>query len=114
LNPNLLIYVAGRVSVLEEKPESIFKSFWHKHWTSKSEAEKKRLKSYIPLFMYTFAFLYGVVYLSILNTVNRNQTGSTVRSGFGDKTYAQRQAEKLKKEIDDSFVGYRKRVSGGR
>jgi len=106
--------VAERVSFLEDKPKSLVKSFIHKYWTSKSEAEKKRLKSFIPLFMYTFAFLYGVIYLSILNTVNRNQTGSTVRSGFGDKTYAQRQAEKLKKEIDDSFVGYRKRVSGGR
>ena len=103
-----------RVLALGVKLKGIFKFFLHRHWTSKSEKEKKRLKSFIPLFLYTFAFLYGVVYLSILNTVNRNKTGSTVRSGFGDKTYAQSQAEKLKKEIDDSFVGHRKRVSGGR
>lgn len=110
----LINYLAERVSVLEEKPKGIFRSFLNRHWTSKSEKEKKRLKSFIPLFLYTFAFLYGVIYLSILNTVNRNKTGSTVRSGFGDKTYAQRQAEKLHKEIESSFVGYRKRVSGGR
>ena len=114
MNANLSIYPAERVSVLEGKPKGIFKSFFDRHWSSKSEKEKKRLKSFIPLFLYTFAFLYGVIYLSILNTVNRNQTGSTVRSGFGDKTYGQRQAEKLKKEIDNSFVGDRKRVSGGR
>ena len=83
-------------------------------WGHRSEKEKKRLRSFVPLFLYGFAVFYGVIYLSILNTVNRNQTGNTVRSWWGDDlTYAQKQAKKRKKEIDTSYKLLRKQVSGG-
>ncbi len=92
-----------------------FKAFWDRVWTQKPEAERKRLKSYIPLAMYTFAFVYFVIYLSILNTVNRDKTGDAVKNFFGDDVphwvKMQRQQEK---EIEESYKYTRKRVSGGR
>ncbi len=90
-------------------------SLWYRLWGHKSEAEKKRIKSYIPLLLYTFGFAYGVIYLSILNTVNRNKVGTTVKSWFGGdrpEVVAAREREKL--EVKESFNLIRKRVSGGR
>ena len=95
---------------LEEKKDSL----WYRLWSHRSEKEKKRLRGFVPLFLYGFAVFYGVIYLSILNTVNRNKTGNTVRAWWGDDlSYAQKQSGKLHKEIDRSFVLLRKQVSGG-
>jgi len=44
------------------------KTLWrrlHLWWYGKEEAEQKRLKSFIPLTLYTIAVIYGVIYLSI-------------------------------------------------
>ncbi len=84
-------------------------------WENKSESERKRLRSFIPWFLYAFAVLYGVVYLSILNSVNRYNTGNTVKSWFGgDHPTIARLKARQEKEIQESFKGLRKRVSGGR
>ena len=89
-------------------------ALWYRLWDHRSEKEKKRLRSFIPLILYGFAIFYGVIYLSILNTVNRNKTGNTVRSWWGDDlTFAQKQAKQLHEEIDRSFKLLRKQVSGG-
>ena len=89
-------------------------TLWYRFWDHRSEKEKKRLRSFIPLLIYGFAIFYGVIYLSILNTVNRNKTGNTVRSWWGDDlTYAQEQAKELQEEINRSFKLLRKQVSGG-
>ncbi len=96
---------------MEKKKQSL----WYRLWDHKSEQEKQRLKSYIPLFLYTAAFVYGVIYLSILNTVNRYNSGATVKSWFGGdrpEVIAARQKEKT--QIEESFSQLRKRVSGGR
>ncbi len=86
-----------------------------KWWEDKSEQERKRIRSYGPLVLYTVAVLYGVVYLSILNTVNRYNTGSAVKSWFGgDLPEVVLLKEQQRKEIEASFKGMRKRVSGGR
>jgi hypothetical protein len=90
-------------------------SLWHRLWGHKSEAEKKRIKSFIPLILYTFGFAYGVIYLSILNTVNRDKVGTTVKSWFGgDRPEVVAAREREKSEVLGSFSGLRKRVSGGR
>ena len=98
-----------------EKPQTKKEgTLWFRLWDHRSNQEKKRLRSFIPLILYGFAVFYGVIYLSILNTINRNKTGNTVRSWWGDDlTYAQKQAKKLHEEIDRSFKLLRKQVSGG-
>ena len=84
-------------------------------WESKPEKEQRRLKSFIPWFLYAVAVLYGVIYLSILNTVNRYKTGTTVKSWFGgDLPEVERMKRKQAKEIEESFKGLRKKVSGNR
>ncbi len=94
----------------QEKP-----SLWYRLWDHKSEKEKQRIKSYIPLILYTVAFVYGVIYLSILNTVNRYNSGVTVKSWFGgDRPEVIAAREKEKTQIEESFHQIRKRVSGGR
>jgi len=90
-------------------------SLWYRLWDHKSEAEKKRIKSYIPLLLYTFGFAYGVIYLSILNTVNRDKVGTTVKSWFGgDRPEVIAAREREKREVLESFQDLRKKVSGGR
>lgn len=90
-------------------------SLWHRLWGHKSQTEKKRLKSFIPLVLYTVAFVYGVLYLSILNTVNRDQTGTAVKRGWRSlSSHELMEKEKNIKEIEASFKGLRKRVAGGR
>ncbi|NIQ02349.1 MAG: hypothetical protein GWM98_19760 [Nitrospinaceae bacterium] len=84
-------------------------------WFSKPETERKRIKSFIPLVLYTFGFLYFVIYLSILNSVNRYKSGSTVKSWFGgDRPEIVKMKERQEKEIQESFKALRKKVSGGR
>jgi len=84
-------------------------------WTHKPVQEKKRIKSFIPLILYATFVLYGVIYLSILNSVNRYKTGTTVKSWFGGEAPAiVKMKEKQAKEIEASFKELRKRVSGNR
>ncbi|NIQ03715.1 MAG: hypothetical protein GWM98_28005 [Nitrospinaceae bacterium] len=91
-------------------------SLWYRLWDHKSEKEKKRLKSFVPLILYTIAFIYGVLYLSILNSVNRYNPGTTVKSWYGgDKPEIVEARKKEIREIDESFKTLiRKRVAGGR
>lgn len=90
-------------------------NFLKRWWFSKPETERKRIKSFIPLVMYTVGFAYFVIYLSILNSVNRYKSGSTVKSWFGgDAPGIIEMKEKQQKEIEESFKALRKRVSGNR
>ncbi|MEC7641082.1 MAG: hypothetical protein VYC17_02900 [Nitrospinota bacterium] len=94
--------------------ENLLRRLWHRLWGHKSEAEKKRLTSFIPLVLYTFAFTYGVIYLSILNTVNRDRTGTTVKRGFENLSSKELiERERNLREIKASFKNLRKRVAGG-
>jgi len=96
--------------VKEEKP-----SLWYRLWDHKSEKEKQRLRSLIPWFLYGFAVFYGIIYLSILNTINRDRTGTTVKTWFGgDRPEVVKAREREKMEVLASYDGVRKRVSGGR
>ncbi len=83
-------------------------------WRKKTESEQKRLKSFIPLSLYTFGFLYFVVYLSILNTVNRGKTGDSVKNWFGGDPPWVMEQKQIREDIKNSFTKTRKRVSGGR
>jgi hypothetical protein len=88
---------------------------YYRVWDHNSEKEKKRLKSFIPLILYAFFVMYGIIYLSILNTVNRYKTGTTVKHWFGgDKEEVKAAKLKEKLDIELSFNNLRKRVSGGR
>ena len=91
------------------------KSLWYRIWDHRSDREKKRLRSFVPWILYGIAVFYGVIYLSILNTVNREKTGTTVKTWFGGDSQEIIDArQKEEKEIRDSFKFLRKRVSGGR
>ena len=85
-------------------------------WNNKGEAEQKRLKSFIPLSLYTIAFMYGVIYLSILNTVNRSKGMDAVKTWYGgDRSEIVRALTREKEDLESSFKNMiRKRVSGGR
>ena len=84
-------------------------------WNNKGEAEQKRLKSFIPLSLYTIAFIYGVIYLSILNTVNRSKGMDAVKTWYGgDRSEIVRALTREKEDLESSFKMIRKRVSGGR
>ncbi len=84
-------------------------------WESKPLQEQKRLRSFIPWFLYSVAVLYGVIYLSILSSVNRYKTGTTVKSWWGgDAPAVTRMKQEQAQEIEDSFKELRKRVSGNR
>jgi hypothetical protein len=98
----------------EEKPKSLIGRVYHWLWGGRPLAEKKRINSLIVLCLYTVAFLYFVIYLSILNSVNRNKTGSTVKNWFGgDPPELVRLKEQQQKDIENSFKLLRKPVSGG-
>lgn len=89
-------------------------TLWYRLWDHKSPQEKKRLRSFIPLILYTFFVLYGVIYLSILNSVNRGRAGVTVKGWWGDTKADLTEMKKRQQiEIDESFKSPRKRVSGG-
>ena len=95
----------------EDKKDTL----WYKLWDHRSLKEKRRLRSLIPYFLYGIAVFYGIIYLSILNTVNRERTGTTVKTWFGgDKEEVIQAREREEKEIKESFKDLRKRVSGGR
>ena len=95
------------------------KSYWKRldhWWKNKGEAEQKRIKSFIPLSLYTVAVIYGVIYLSILNTVNRGKGMDAIKSWYGgDRSEIVRALNKEKDYLENSFKKMiRKRVSGGR
>ena len=95
----------------EDKKETL----WYKLWEHRSLEDKRRLRSLIPYILYGIAVFYGIIYLSILNTVNREKTGTTVKTWFGgDKEEVIQAREREEKEIKASFKALRKRVSGGR
>ena len=89
-------------------------SLWYRLWDHRSLKEKKRLRSFIPYILYGGLVFYGIIYLSILNTVNRERTGTTVKTGFGGDTKEIIEARQREEgEIKESFEALRKRVSGG-
>ena len=90
------------------------KSLWYRLRDHRSPKDKQRLRSLIPYILYGIAVFYGIIYLSILNTVNRERVGTTVKTWFGgdsDEIIEARQREE--REIKESFKALRKRVSGG-
>ena len=89
-------------------------SLWYRLWDHRSVKEKQRLRSLIPYVLYGIAVFYGIVYLSILNEVNRERTGVAVKTWFGGDSKAIIDArEREETEIKESFKALRKRVSGG-
>ena len=89
-------------------------SLWYRLWDHKSLKEKQRLRSLIPWLLYGIAVFYGIIYLSILNTVNREKTGTAVKSWFGgDRQEIIDAREREERQIKESFKAMRKRVSGG-
>jgi hypothetical protein len=89
-------------------------SLWYRLWDHKSLKEKQRLRSLVPWLLYGVAVFYGIIYLSILNTVNREKTGTTVKSWFGgDRQEIIDAREREERQIKESFKALRKRVSGG-
>ena len=90
------------------------KSLWYRLWDHKSLKEKQRLRSLVPWLLYGIAVFYGIIYLSILNTVNREKTGTAVKSWFGgDRQEIIDAREREERQIKESFKAMRKRVSGG-
>ncbi|MDP7551947.1 MAG: hypothetical protein QF791_01990 [Nitrospinaceae bacterium] len=85
-------------------------------WGSKPELEQQRLKSFIPLFLYAVAVIYGVIYLSILNTVNRGKGMDAVKTWYGgDRPEIVRALKAEKEGLKSSFKNrIRKQVSGNR
>jgi len=84
-------------------------------WESKPKQEKKRLTSFLPWLLYGIVVMYGVIYLSVLSSVNRYKTGTTVKSWWGgDAPAVARMRQEQAQEIEDSFKELRKKVSGGR
>ncbi len=89
-------------------------SLWYRLWDHRSLKEKQRLRSLVPWILYGIAIFYGIIYLSILNTVNREKTGTTVKSWFGgDRQDVIKAREREEREIKESFKALRKRTSGG-
>jgi hypothetical protein len=89
-------------------------SLWYRLWDHKSLKEKQRLRSLVPWILYGIAVFYGIIYLSILNTVNREKTGTAVKSWFGgDRQEIIDAREREERQIKESFKAMRKRVSGG-
>ena len=94
----------------EDKKESL----WYRLWDHRSLKEKRRLRSLVPWILYGIAVFYGIIYLSILNTVNREKTGTTVKSWLGgDRQDVIKAREREEREIKESFKSLRKRTSGG-
>ncbi|SVD54266.1 uncharacterized protein METZ01_LOCUS407120, partial [marine metagenome] len=85
-------------------------------WNNKDETEQKRLKSLVPLTLYTIAVVYGVIYLSILNTVNRGKGMDAIKTWYGgDRSEIVNALKEEKEYLENSFQKMiRKRVSGGR
>jgi hypothetical protein len=95
----------------DDKKESL----WYKIWGHRSLKEKQRLRSFVPYILYGIAVFYGIIYLSILNTINRERVGTTVKTWFGGDTDEIINARaREEREIKESFKAMRKRVSGSR
>ena len=89
-------------------------SLWYRVWDHRSVKEKQRLRSLVPWIFYGIAVFYGIIYLSILNEINREKVGSTVKTWFGGDSQSIVDArEREEAEIRASFKLTRKRVSGG-
>ena len=89
-------------------------SLWYRLWDHRSLKEKRRLRSLVPWILYGIAVFFVIFYLSILNTVNREKTGTTVKSWFGgDRQDVIKAREREEREIKESFKSLRKRTSGG-
>ena len=89
-------------------------SLWYRLWDHKSVKEKQRLRSLIPWLLYGIAIFYGIIYLSILNEINRDKVGTTVKTWFGGDSQTIIDARvREEREIKESFKALRKRVSGG-
>jgi hypothetical protein len=104
----------GRNSFKNQK-----KTLWkrvYQWWYNKGEVEQKRLKSFIPLTLYTIAVIYGVIYLSILNTVNRGKGMDAIKTWYGgDRSQIVKVLKEEEEYLENSFKKMiRKRVSGGR
>ncbi|MFQ5481434.1 MAG: hypothetical protein ACE5ER_01645 [Nitrospinaceae bacterium] len=98
----------------KEKLTSWWDRLHYRLWGHRSLKEKKRFNSLIVLALYTFGFLYFVLYLSILNSVNRHKTGTKVKSWYGGDTPAIVQMrQEQEREIQASYKQLRKPVSGG-
>ncbi|QPJ61112.1 MAG: hypothetical protein G3M70_04095 [Candidatus Nitronauta litoralis] len=99
----------------EDKPKFVIGRIYDWAWGGRPEKERKRINSLVVLGLYTFGFLYFVIYLSILNSVNRNKTGMTVKNWFGgDPPELVQLKKERQQQIDNSFKLLRKPVSGGR
>ena len=108
------VFVMGDDS-FENKKKTLWKRLYQ-WWYDKEEVEQKRLKSFIPLTLYTMAIIYGVIYLSILNTVNRGKGMDAIKTWYGgDRSEIVKALEEEKEYLENSFQKMiRKRVSGGR
>jgi len=103
------------MSSADEKPKTWIGRWYHRLWAGRPEVEKKRINSLVVLVLYTVGFIYFIVYLSILNSVNRNKTGTTVKHWWGgDPPELVQLKEEQEREIEASFKLLRKPVSGGR
>ena len=99
------------ITMGEDKKDTL----WYRLWGHRSLEDKRRLRSLVPYILYGIAVFYGIIYLSILNTVNRERTGTTVKTWFGgDKDEVIKARQREEKEIKESFNVLRRRVSGGR
>ena len=108
------VFVMGDDS-FKNKKKTLWKRLYQ-WWYDKEEVEQKRLKSFIPLTLYTMAIVYGVIYLSILNTVNRGKGMDAIKTWYGgDRSEIVKALEEEKEYLENSFQKMiRKRVSGGR
>ena len=90
-------------------------SLWYRVWDHKSEKDKQRIRSFIPMILYGALVMYGIIYLSILNTVNRFNRGPTIKTWWGgDSSEIIAARNKEMTEREESYKGLRKRVAGGR
>ena len=102
-------------NTFKNQKKTLWKRLGH-WWHGKGEVEQKRLKSFIPLTLYTIAVIYGVIYLTILNTVNRGKGMDAVKTWYGgDRPEIVNALKEEKEYLENSFkTMIRKRVSGGR
>ena len=90
-------------------------SLWYWLCGHRSEKDKQRLRSLIPMILYGALIMYGIIYLSILNTVNRFNPGPAVKTWWGgDSSETIAALNKEQREKEESYKGLRKRVAGGR
>jgi hypothetical protein len=116
----LFIFIVYPVFVMGDNAfKNQKKTLWkrlYQWWHNKGEVEQRRLKSFIPLSLYTIAIIYGVIYLSILNTVNRGKGMDAIKTWYGgDRSEIVKALKEEKEYLENSFQKMiRKRVSGGR